>query len=42
MTLKRANGHTIRIPLEKLSKTDQDYAKQQAKTLEKLENPFQD
>lgn len=42
VTLKRANGHTIRIPLEKLSKTDQDYAKQQAKTLEKLENPFQD
>jgi hypothetical protein len=42
VTLKKPNGHTLRVPLEKLSKADQDYAKQQAKTLEKLENPFRD
>jgi hypothetical protein len=42
VTLKKANGRTIKVPLEKLSKADQEYAKQQAKALEaKPENPFQ-
>ena len=42
VTLKRADGRVIHVPLEKLSKADREYAKQQAKALEeKLEDPFQ-
>jgi uncharacterized cupin superfamily protein len=42
VTLKKANGRIIKVPLEKLSKADQEYATRQAKALEgKSENPFQ-
>ena len=42
VTLKKANGRTVHVPLEKLSKSDREYAKQQAKAREeKLEDPFQ-
>ncbi len=41
VTLKKADGSTIKVSLEKLSAADQEYAKQQAETLEKLENPFE-
>ena len=42
VTLKRADGHIIHVPLEKLSKSDQEYAQQQAKAAEeKSEDPFQ-
>ena len=42
VALKKANGRIVKVPLEKLSPADQDYAKQQAKALEKLEDPFRD
>lgn len=38
--LRRADGHVIDVPLEKLSKADQTYAKEQAKVQEESENPF--
>jgi hypothetical protein len=39
VTLKRADGRIIHVPLEKLSDADREYAKQQAKS--KSEDPFQ-
>jgi beta-lactamase regulating signal transducer with metallopeptidase domain len=42
VTLKKADGRTVKVPLEKLSKADQDYAKQQAEAAKnKPEDPFQ-
>jgi len=42
VTLKRADGRIIKVPLEKLSKADQEYAKQQAEAAKnKPEDPFQ-
>ncbi len=39
VTLKRADGRIIHVPLEKLSDADREYAKRQAKS--KSEDPFQ-
>jgi len=42
VTLKKADGRIIRVPLEKLSKVDQEYAKRHAKAGKgKSEDPFQ-
>jgi len=42
VTLKKADGRVIKVPLEKLSKVDQEYAKRQVKAAkEESEDPFQ-
>lgn len=41
VAMRRADGRVLNVPLDKLSKADQDYAKQQAKAQQEAENPFQ-
>jgi beta-lactamase regulating signal transducer with metallopeptidase domain len=42
VTLKKENGRTVTVPLEKLSKIDQDYAKRHAKSAkDKVPDPFE-
>jgi hypothetical protein len=42
VTIKKADGKTVTLPIKKLSKADQEYAEQQAKAqAEKPENPFE-